>query len=78
MNERPTLPAFAPIAEACQHLGVSRTRLYSHLVPLDAAIVVQLGGRSVIDMARAVSLIASMKRGPRKPNGGGKGPPRRP
>jgi hypothetical protein len=64
-------PAFAPIAEACRILGVSRTRLYEHLAKLDADILVQVGGRSVIDIPRAMALIASMKRGPRKPNGRG-------
>ena len=71
MNERPALPAFAPVAEACPILGISRTRLYDHLVPLDGDILVQLGGRTLVDIPRAVALIEAMPRGPRKPNGGG-------
>jgi hypothetical protein len=72
MNERPTLPAFAPVTEACLLLGISRTRLYSHLVPLDPTIIVQVGGRTLVDIPRAVALVASMKRGPRKPPGPGR------
>jgi hypothetical protein len=64
MNER---PAFAPVADACRYLGISRTRLYEHLAKLDSNIIVQLGGRTLVDIPRAVTLIASMKRGPRKP-----------
>ena len=61
------LPAFAPVAEACLILGIRRTRLYEHLAKLDPAILVQVGGRTVIDIPRALALMASMPRGPRKP-----------
>ncbi|HZZ25530.1 MAG TPA: hypothetical protein VFE60_24575 [Roseiarcus sp.] len=57
-----------PVLPACRHLGISRTRLYEHLVPLDPGILVQVGGRTVVDIPRAVALIASMKRGPRRPS----------
>jgi hypothetical protein len=60
-------PAFLPVDPACRHLGVSRTRLYEHLVKLDPDIIVQLGGRTVVDIGRATALIAAMPRGPRKP-----------
>jgi hypothetical protein len=63
-----SLPAFAPVPEACRILGISRTRLYD-LARRDPAIIVQVGGRSVIDIPRAVALIDAMPRGPRKPNG---------
>jgi hypothetical protein len=76
MSERPTLPAFAPPAEACLILGISRTRLYDHLVPLDPGILVQVGGRTVVDIPRALALMASMPRGPRKPNSHNRLPPR--
>jgi hypothetical protein len=66
-------PAFLPVDQACRYLGVSRTRLYEHLVKLDPGIVVQLGGRTVVDIARATALIGSMPRGPRKPPGLSKG-----
>jgi hypothetical protein len=60
-------PAFLPVDAACRYLGVSRTRLYEHLAKLDPDIIVQLGGRTVVDVQRATALIASMPRGPRKP-----------
>jgi hypothetical protein len=65
-------PAFMPVPPACLHLGISRTRLYEHLVPLDPDILVQVGGRTLVDMARAFSLIDSMPRGPRKPSAPGR------
>jgi hypothetical protein len=75
-------PAFLPITMACAYLGISRTRLYGHLVPLDPTIIVQVGGRTLVDIPRAMALIDAMPRGPRKPNGrgggGGKGRTRRP
>lgn len=72
--EPPTLPAFTEIPRRgrCPYLGIGRNRIYD-LAQLDRNIIIQLGGRSVIDIPRAVALIASMKRGPRKPNGGGGG-----
>jgi hypothetical protein len=60
-------PAFLPVDEACAYLGISRTALYERLVPLDPGIVIQFGGRTLVDIARATALIASMPRGPRKP-----------
>jgi hypothetical protein len=63
----PLAPAFLPVDPACRHLGVSRTRLYEHLVKLDRDIVVQCAGRTLVDMQRATALIMSMPRGPRKP-----------
>jgi hypothetical protein len=59
-------PAFLPVDAACRHLGVSRSRLYSHLAKLDPSIVVQCGGRSLVDLERAVAVIAAMPRGPRR------------
>jgi hypothetical protein len=76
LSGAPWLPAFAPVADACLILGVSRTRLYT-LARLDPNILVQVGGRTLVDIPRAVALIDSMPRGPRKPNGGGKGRKRR-
>jgi hypothetical protein len=67
MTTLPDLPpAFLAVADASRHLGVSRTRLYEHLVKLDPGIIVQLGGRTVVDVQRATALIANMPRGPRK------------
>jgi hypothetical protein len=62
---------FATITNACLLTGVSRTRFYDHLVKIDPAIIVQVGGRTLVDIPRAVALIASMKRGPRKIGGRG-------
>ena len=45
---------------------------------LDPNILVEVGGRTLVDIPRAVALIDSMPRGPRKPNGGGKGRKRGP
>jgi hypothetical protein len=58
---------FATITNGCWHLGISRTRLYEHLAKIDQDVLVQVGGRTLVDIPRAVALIASMKRGPRKP-----------
>lgn len=70
MNERPTLPKqFATVAETPALFGVSRTRLY-HLSHIDAGILVQLGGRTLVDVERLKALIEAMPRGPRKPSGG--------
>ena len=64
--ERPPLPpAFMPLAEACWHFGISKTRMYE-LAKLDAGILVQLGGRTLVDVERLKALIASMPRGARK------------
>jgi hypothetical protein len=63
----PSTPAFLTVDPACRHLGVSRTRLYEHLAKLDPKIIVQLGGRTVVDVQRAVALIQSLPKGPRKP-----------
>jgi hypothetical protein len=60
-------PAYLPVSEACAYLGVSRSRLYGHLARVDPGIVVQLGGRTLVDLGRATALIASFPRGPRKP-----------
>ena len=78
MSERPTLPAFAEIPSRgrCPYLGIGRNRIYA-LAQLDRNIIIRLGGRSVVDVARILELIDAMPRGPRKPNGGGKGPSRR-
>ena len=77
MSETTTLPpAYMPPDKACQYFGVSRTRLYD-FARIDPAIIVQMGGRSLVDVERLKALIASMPRGPRKANGGGKGPPRK-
>jgi hypothetical protein len=62
-------PAFLPVDEGCVYLGISRTALYERLMPLDPGIVIQFGGRTLVDVARATALIASMPRGPRKPLG---------
>jgi hypothetical protein len=59
-------PAFLPVDAARSYLGVSRTKLY-RLAQLDPSILVQCEGRTLVDIARATALIASMPRGPRKP-----------
>jgi hypothetical protein len=64
MDERPTL--FAPIADACLIFGVSRTRLYDHFVKIDPSTLVQLGGRTLVDVERLKALIEALPRGPRK------------
>ena len=71
-------PAFLPVNEACAYLGINRTALYERLAPLDPGILVQFGGRTLVDIARAKALIDAMPRGPRKPlalpkKGNGKG-----
>jgi hypothetical protein len=58
---------FATVSMACLLLGVSRTRLYDHLAKLDPGILVQVGGRTVVELRRVIALMASMPRGPRKP-----------
>jgi hypothetical protein len=82
MNERPTLPKlFATVTEACLYFGVRKTRLYDHLAKLDGDILVQVGGRTLVDVERLKALIAGMPRGPRKPPAPGrnrKGRTRRP
>jgi hypothetical protein len=79
-GQPPALPKlFATVAEARLCFGVSKTRLYDHLVPLDPDILVQVGGRTLVDVARLKALIDSMPRGPRKPSAPGrnrKGPKR--
>jgi hypothetical protein len=79
-SDRPALPpAFMPPAEACLHFGVSRTRLYDHFAKIDPGILLQAGGRTLVDVERLRALIAGLPRGPRRPNGfgGGKGRKRR-
>jgi hypothetical protein len=82
MSERPALPKlFATVAEACLYFGTSKTRLYDHFAKLDLDILVQVGGRTLVDVERLKALIAGMPRGPRKPSLTGrnrKGRPRRP
>ena len=74
VSERTTLPQqFATVIMACSLAGISGTRLYDHLAKLDAGILVQVGGRTVVDLRRMLALMNAMPRGPRKANGGGKG-----
>jgi hypothetical protein len=56
-----------PVIAACRVLGVSRSRFYAHLARLDPEILIQIGGRTLVDIERAVALIAAMPRGPRRP-----------
>jgi hypothetical protein len=68
MTTLPNLPpAFLPVNEARAYLGINRTALYERLAPLDPGILVQFGGRTLVDIARAKALIDAMPRGPRKP-----------
>jgi hypothetical protein len=68
MSERPTLPKlFATVAEACLCFGTSKTRLYDHLAKIDPGILVQMGGRTLVDVERLKAIIAGLPRGPRKP-----------
>jgi hypothetical protein len=64
----PLPPAFMPPAEACLYFGVSKTRLYDHFAKLDPGILVQVGGRTLVDVERLKALIAGMPRGPRNPS----------
>jgi hypothetical protein len=71
--ERPSLPAFTeipPPGGRCPYLGIGRNRIYA-LAQFDPNIIIQLGGRSVVDAHRILALIDAMPRGPRRPNGGG-------
>jgi hypothetical protein len=52
---------------ACALVGISPTRFYGKLVPLDPELIIRNGERSLVDVARLVSCIADMPRGPRKP-----------
>lgn len=65
----PSLPAFTeipPPGGRCPHLGLARGRLYA-LSDIDPDVVIQLGGRSVIDAHRAYALVMQMPKGKRKP-----------
>jgi hypothetical protein len=62
---KPLPPAFMPRADGCWHFGVSKTRLYE-LAKLDAGILVQVGGRTLVDVERLKALIAALPRGARK------------
>ena len=76
---QPPLPAYMTVAEACWHFRVSKTRLYCHLAKLDPDILRQVGGRSLVNVARTDALMESMPRGPRPPSGRNrKGRTRRP
>jgi SpoVK/Ycf46/Vps4 family AAA+-type ATPase len=57
---------------ACAHLGLSRSGL-CRLAKLDPDVLVQNGGRTLIDVAKATALIAAMPRGPRRPPASTKG-----
>lgn len=69
-------PAFMWVSDACRYFGISRSRLCGHLVKLDDGILVQVGARTIVDMARLAALISAMPRGPRRP--GSKVVPRSP
>jgi hypothetical protein len=77
MNMPPTLPAVTEIPSRgrCPYLGIGRSRIYA-LAQLDKNIIIRLGGRSVVDVARILELIASMPRGPRKQSAPGRSAPR--
>ena len=62
----PPPPAFMPPVEACLYFGASKTRLYDHFAKLDPGILVQVGGRTLVDVERLKALISGMPRGPRK------------
>jgi hypothetical protein len=72
--ERPTLPKlFATIGDAEVILGMPRTAIYK-LAHDHPEILIQFNGRSLIDLELAAAIVRQMPRGPRKSNGGGKGP----
>ena len=72
MSAPPDLPKlFATVAETRLCFAVNKTRLY-HLSNLDPGILVQVGGRTLVDVARLKALIAGMPRGPRKPSAPGR------
>jgi hypothetical protein len=58
---------FPPVKQGCAFLGISETRFYGVLVPLDPSILIQVGDRSNMDLPRAILLIAAMPRGKRAP-----------
>jgi hypothetical protein len=58
---------FGPIKKACAFLGIDDNRLYEQLEPLDPDILIQIGGRTLIDIPRTMMLIAAMPRGKRAP-----------
>jgi hypothetical protein len=77
---KPSLPMFATVAEARLYFGVPKMRLYDHFAKLDSGILVQVGGRTLVDVARLKALIDALPRGPRKPSAprrNRKGPSRR-
>jgi hypothetical protein len=72
--ERPTLPKlFGSIADSEVILGMPRTAIYDKLIRHHPELLIQFGGRSLIDLEAAAAIVREMPRGPRKANGGGKG-----
>ena len=66
MNKPLPLPLlFATITETSVIFSISKTRVYE-LEKIDPAILVQIGGRTLVDVERLRALINSMPRGPRK------------
>lgn len=58
---------FTTMTETSAHFSVSKTRIYD-FAKTDPAIIVRIGGRTLVDVERLKALIASMPRGPRKPS----------
>jgi hypothetical protein len=76
--ERPTLPKlFGSIADSEVILGLSRTAIYDKLIRRHPEVLIRFDGRSLIDIELAVAILRQLPRGPRRPNGGGKGRKRR-
>ena len=69
MNETTLPKLFATVAETRLCFSVNKTRLYE-LSKLNSGILVQMGGRTLVDVERLKALIEAMPRGPRKPSGG--------
>jgi hypothetical protein len=79
VNKSLPLPKlFATVADAEVILGMSRTAIYAKLIRRHPELLIQFDGRSLIDLEPAAVIVREMARGPRRPNGGGKGRKRRP
>jgi hypothetical protein len=74
LSDPPCPPSPLSPAGAVAPIPLGRGRTYDLAKHHDPDIIIRMGGRSVVDVARIIALVKSMPRGPRQPNGGGKGP----
>jgi hypothetical protein len=56
---------YSTVAETRPCFGLNKTKVYE-LAKLDAGILIQCQGRTLVDVTRLKALIDSMPRGPRK------------